>query len=410
MRNKLLSIVGIGEDGWDGLGLDARQTIEAAEVLIGGARHLSLVPPTSAERIPWPSPMLPLVDHIASHYRDRKVVVLASGDPMLHGVGSVFARRLSSALPTPHSLDFHVIPQVSAFSLACARLGWPCAEVTLLSAVNRPLEEMHVHVHAAQRLIIYSQDGATPRAIAKLLVERGYGPSAMTIFEHLGGPREARRDGIAASWNSEYAADLNLVAVMCIAESGTRALGCVPGLPDEAFESDGQLTKRDVRAATLARLAPAPGELLWDVGAGSGSVGIEWMRTDPSCRAISFEHDAERVRRIRRNAQRLGVPGLRVVAGSAPSAFTGVDRPDAVFIGGGIASEGLVQACWEALSSGGRLVANAVTIEGEVILVNQHEVLGGELVRIAVSRAEPIGSMLAWRPMMPITQWAICKP
>jgi precorrin-6B C5,15-methyltransferase / cobalt-precorrin-6B C5,C15-methyltransferase len=398
-----VTVVGIGEDGWHGLGLEARTAIETAEVLVGSARQLALVPPTEAHRLTWPSPMRPFVDELLARYRDRALVVLASGDPMLHGAGALLARRLDGG-------ELRVIPHVSAFALACARLGWAGAEVTLLSVVARPLALVAAHLQPGRRLIVFGDDGATPRALAALLVERGYGASGFTVLEHLGGPREGRRDGVAATWPPERCADLQVVAITCLADEGTQALASIAGLPDDAFESDGQLTKREVRAATLARLVPLPGQLLWDVGAGTGTIGIEWMRAHPSCRAIAVERDAARAARIARNAERLGVPGLRVVTGSAPDALREMEVPDAVFIGGGIVADGLVASCWEALRSGGRLVANAVTVEGEAALAGWHRRLGGELVRIAVSRAEPIGGMLCWRPLLPITQWALVKP
>lgn len=398
-----VTVVGIGEDGWDGLGREARTAIEAAEVLVGSARQLALVPPARAHRLTWPSPMLPFVDELLARYRDREIVVLASGDPMLHGVGALLARRLDRA-------ELRVIPHVSAFALACARLGWGGAEVTLLSVVARPLALIAAHLQPGRRLIVFGEDGATPAALAALLVERGYGASGITVLEHLGGPRERRREGVAATWPAERCADLHVLAVTCIADEGTRALATIAGLPDDAFESDGQFTKREVRAATLARLVPFPGQLLWDVGAGTGTIGIEWMRSHPACRAIAFERDAARAARIARNAERLGVPGLRVVTGIAPDALREMPAPDAVFIGGGIVADGLVASCWEALRSGGRLVTNAVTVEGEAALAGWQRRLGGELVRIAVSRAEPIGGMLCWRPLLPITQWALIKP
>ena len=398
----VVSIVGVGEDGWEGLAAAARDVIEAAEVIVGSARHLALVPPTRAEHITWPSPMLPFVDRILEQRFWRNIVVLASGDPMLCGVGAVFARRIDAA-------ELQVIPHVSSFALACARLGWPSSETTLISMVNRPLERLHPHVQPGRRLIVFAQDGSTPRQVAELLVERGYGPSSMCVFEHLGGAREQRREAIAQAWEADRCADLNLVAVLCKAHEGTRALAVVPGLPDDVYESDGQLTKREVRAATLARLVPLPGALLWDVGAGMGSIGIEWMRTHPTCRAVAFERHAARTQSIVQNARRLGVPGLRVIAGSAPASFANMEAPDAIFIGGGIAADDLVAAGWAALSRGGRLVANVVTVEGEATLAALQASFGGELVRFSIARAEPVGALLGWRPMMPVTQWAITK-
>ncbi|GGF06027.1 precorrin-6Y C5,15-methyltransferase (decarboxylating) [Aliidongia dinghuensis] len=393
-----LTIVGIGEDGE--LGAEARAAVAHADLLIGGARHLALVRESQAERRAWPSPMMPLVDEILAGLRDRKVVVLASGDPMLHGVGATFAARLAPG-------EYRVIPQVSAFSLACARLGWPQAEVTLISAVGKPLDLMRVAVQPGRRLTIY---GAQAAAVAALLTDMGYGGSGVTVLEHLGGPAEARRDGIARCWDHPAGADLAVVAVTCLADAETRPLATLAGLPDEAYDSDGQMTKREVRAATLARLVPLPGQLLWDLGAGTGTIGIEWSRAHPSCRVIAVERRPDRAQRIAANARALGVPGLRVVEGELPAALDGLPVPDAIFIGGGIGTDGLAERCWAALKPGGRLVANVVTIEGEATLAQWHARLGGELVRIAVSRARPIGGLLGWKSLAPVTQWAAIKP
>jgi precorrin-6Y C5,15-methyltransferase (decarboxylating) len=392
-----LTIVGLGEDGE--LGAEARAALDRADLLVGGARHLVLVPATRAERRAWPSPMLPLVEEILAGPRDRNVVVLASGDPMLHGVGATFAARLEPS-------DYRVIPHVSAFSLACARLGWPQAEVTLVSAVGRPIDLMRPAVQPGRRLVIY---GAVAAEVAGLLTEMGYGDSGLSLLEHLGGPAEARRDGIARHW-AHPTGDLASVAVTCLADAGTRPLSTLAGLPDEAFESDGQMTKREVRAATLARLVPLPGQLLWDVGAGTGTIGIEWSRAHPSCRAIAIERRPDRAQRIAGNARTLGVPTLRVVEGELPGALDGLPAPDAIFIGGGIGTDGLVERCWSALNPGGRLVANAVTVTGEATLAHWQQRLGGELTRIAVSRARAIGGMLGWKSLAPVTQWAAAKP
>lgn len=392
-----LTIVGIGEDG--ALGPEARAVLDRADLLIGGERHLALVPTGRGARRAWPSPMLPLVDEIVAGPRDRNIVVLASGDPMLHGVGATFASRLEAG-------DYRVIPQVSAFGLACARLGWPQAEATLVSAVGRPLDLMRPAVQPGRRLVIY---GAIAAEVAGLLTRMGYGDSGLALLEHLGGPAEARRDGIARHW-AHPTGDLALVAVTCLADAGTRPLPTLAGLPDEAFESDGQMTKREVRAATLARLVCLPGQLLWDVGAGTGTIGIEWSRAHPSCRAIAIERRPDRARHIADNARTLGVPLLRVVEGDVPGALEGLPAPDAIFIGGGIGTDGLVALCWAALRPGGRLVANVVTVGGEATLAHWQQRLGGELTRISVSRARAVGGMLGWKSLAPVTQWAVVKP
>ena len=401
-----LSIIGIGEDGWDGLNPDAKRLAEQAELLYGGSRHLAHVPShvAGARRIPWPSPMAPAIDEILTQHRSRsRVTVLASGDPMLYGVGVTLTRDLPPD-------EFHVIPQVSAFSLACARLGWPLAETTLVSLVNRPVEQLFRHIAPGQRLVFYSEDGTTPARVARLLTQSGYGASEFHVLEHLGGPLENQRSSVASAWSVDCAGSLNVIAVLCVADADARTLSLVPGLPDDAFETDGQMTKREVRAATLARLAPLPGQTLWDVGAGTGTIGIEWMRAHPSCSCVSFEVREDRAARIRNNANRLGVPALRVIHGAAPDAFGDLPSPHAIFIGGGIGADGLVEECWKRLLAGGRLVTNAVTIASEASLAAWHELYAGDLLRIQVARAEQIGGTCAWRQMMPITQWAVIKP
>jgi precorrin-6Y C5,15-methyltransferase (decarboxylating) len=401
-----LSILGIGEDGWDGLNHEARQAVASAELLYGGGRHLALVPTaaSSATRIAWPSPMASALLQILTAWRGAKrVAVLASGDPMLHGVGVTLTRDLAPE-------EFRVIPQVSAFSLACARLGWPMGDTDLVSLVNRPIQQLHCRLYPGQRLIVFSKDGGTPSLVTAFLTQAGYGPSAITVLENLGGPAERKTCGRASDWPAGRRGHLNLIAIVCVPDTNCAPLSLVPGLPDDAFESDGQLTKREVRAVTIARLAPLPHQCLWDVGAGTGTIAIEWMRVHPSCSAIAFEVREDRAARIRFNAARLGVPRLEIMQGAAPASFTGLPRPDAIFIGGSVANDDLFDACWEKLSAGGRIVTNAVTIDSEAALVSHHARYGGDLTRLSVSRAEPVGNSYAWRPMMPITQWAVTKP
>ena len=401
-----LSVVGIGEDGWAGLNDEAKRAVESAELLYGGTRHLAFVPTasSSAARIPWPSPMTPALQQILTEYRGKKrVTVLASGDPMLHGVGVPLTRGL---VPT----EFRIIPQVSAFSLACARLGWPMAETTLVTLVNRPAEQLLRHLYPDQRLVIFSEDGSTPATVARLLTEFGYGSSKIDVFENMGGPSEHNINDLAARWQDRQCGKLNLIAVFCTADTTATPQALVPGLPDDSFDTDGQLTKREVRAVTLARLAPLPNQTLWDVGAGTGSIGIEWMRAHPSCSCIAFEVREDRAARIQENASRLGVPGLKVVQGTAPAMFADLPSPNAIFIGGGVSNDDLFEACWAKLSPGGRLVANAVTLQSEASLIARHALYGGDLMRMTVSRADLIGGLYGWRPMMPITQWTVTKP
>jgi precorrin-6Y C5,15-methyltransferase (decarboxylating) len=302
-----------------------------------------------------------------------------------------------------------VIGGPSSVSQACARLGWAVEDVAVVSLVGRPLETLHPAVQPGRRLVVLSADGTSPAAIAGLLTSRGYAESSLTVFENLSAPGERAVTGTAESWEHPRLAALNLVAVECHAAPLTPLLPTTPGLPDEAYESDGQLTKREIRAITLARLAPVPGQLLWDVGAGSGSIGIEWTRAHPSCRAIAIEARDDRAARVRANARALGVPGIEVVIGAAPDALADLPPPDAVFVGGGVTAPGGLDRCWDALAPGGRLVVNAVTLESELLVAQWHRKVGGDLCRIAISRAAPVGGFTGWRPAMPVTQWAVTK-
>ncbi len=389
-----LTVVGIGEDGYAGLGKAARRALLAAERIVGAPRQLELLPACiRAPRESWPSPfsLAPVMEQ-----RGTPVCVLASGDPMLFGVGASLALQVAAD-------ELLVLPAPSSYSLAAARLGWPLQDVALLSVVARPLAALNSHIHAGQRLLILCNDGSSPAAIAAQLRQRGFGPSRLSVLEHLGGPLERRIDGLAESWALDEAAALNLLAVECQADSGASRLPLTCGLPDDAYQHDGQLTKRDVRAITLARLAPSPGELLWDVGAGCGSIGIEWMRAHPSCRAIAIEADNVRQQLIQHNRDALGVPALQLVAGAAPEALGGLQPPDAIFIGGGVTVPGVLEQSWNALKPGGRLIANAVTLQSEAALVNWREQHGGELTRIAVAQAQPLGGFDTWRSSLPIT-------
>ncbi|GAA3826628.1 bifunctional cobalt-precorrin-7 (C(5))-methyltransferase/cobalt-precorrin-6B (C(15))-methyltransferase [Sphaerisporangium flaviroseum] len=394
-------VVGIGADGWDGLSHEARHEIGAAEVLLGSARQLGLVPDTGAERVTWPSPMLPALRDLLGEHDGRDVCVLASGDPMFHGLGTTLVRLLG-----PDRV--RVLPHPSSVSLACARLGWPVEDTAVVNLVGRPVERLNRLLRPERRLLVLSADAATPGLVAKLLSSTGYGGSGMTVLEQLGGPAERAVRGTADRWDA-VVDPLNVVALECRADPGVAPLPLVPGLPDEAFEHDGQLTKREVRAVTLSRLAPLPGELLWDVGAGAGSVAIEWMRAHPTCRAIAVESRAERAARIGRNAAALGVPGLRIVTGTAPQALADLEPPDAIFTGGGVTTPGTLETCWNALRPGGRLVVNAVTLESEAVVSAWHAKVGGDLLRIAVHRAGPVGGFTAWRPFIPVTVWTASK-
>lgn len=384
-----VTVVGIGADGWDGLAPAARQALRSAEVLLGSKRQLDLVPDdVVAERVAWPSPMMPAVPGLMAAHRSRAVCVLASGDPMFYGIGSKLG-------------PVRVLPHVSSTSLACARMGWAVEDVHII----RQASLLNAAVFPGRRILVLSADGSTPASVAAMLIERGYGASTMTVLEQLGGADESYLSSTASEWSGS-AGPLNVLAIEC---RGSALLPCVSGLPDDAFEHDGQLTKREVRAVTLSRLAPVPGQLLWDVGAGAGSIAIEWARTHPSCRAIAIERSAERAARITRNAIELGVPDIGVEIGSSPDALDGLESPDAVFVGGGLTAPGAVEACWAALRPGGRLVVNAVTVESEAVVARWHARLGGDLVRIAVNRGSPVGGFTGWRPLMPVTIWAVTK-
>ena len=396
-----LTVVGIGEDGFAGMGKNARRALLGASRVIGSQRQLDLLPACiRAERQTWPRPFA-LAPVLAQG--NTPTCVLASGDPMLFGVGASLARVVARE-------DMQVLPAPSSFSLAAARMGWPLQDVVTLSVVARPVAALNAHLHSGVRLLVLSNDASSPAIIARLLREQGFGPSRLTVLEHLGGPAERRVEASANDWNDPPVAALNLIAIDCLADASARPLSRIGGLPDSAFEHDGQLTKRDVRAVTLARLAPLPGQLLWDVGAGSGSIGIEWMRTWPSCRTLAIEADEGRQQLIERNRDALGVPGLQLIRGKAPQARAGLERPDAIFIGGGVTREGVLDTCWQQLKPGGRLVANAVTLQSEMLLMSWRERHGGELTRIHIAQAQPLGEFDTWRQALPITLLDVTKP
>ncbi|MFJ4883452.1 precorrin-6y C5,15-methyltransferase (decarboxylating) subunit CbiE [Streptomyces sp. NPDC088731] len=399
-----MTVVGIGADGWAGLPDAGRAALADAQVLIGGARQLALLPPSCrGQRVPWPSPLRPAVPGLLAAHAGSRIAVLASGDPMFYGIG----RALTEVLG-PDGL--RILPHPSSVSYACARIGWPVEDTETVTLVGRPAARLAAALHDGRRVLVLSADADTPAVVAGLLRGRGFGPSRLRVLEQLGGAEETCLEGTADHWPHPPGDPLNIIAVECRRAPGAPRLGAVPGLPDEAYEHDGQLTKRHIRAATLGVLAPAPGELLWDIGGGSGSIAIEWMRSHPSCRAVTVERDPARAARIVRNADRLGVPALRVVTGRAPGDLAGLPAPDAVFIGGGLTAPGLLGACWDALGPGGRLVANTVTLESEALLAEAHRRHGGDLVRLAVAHAVPVGGFTGWRQAMPVTQWSVRKP
>ena len=396
-----LNVIGVGEDGIEALPRALQTLIERAELIVGGERHLAMAAQARAEKKSWASPLSLTLDDIWSR-RGKPVVVLATGDPMHFGIGVALARRVPAE-------EMAVHPHISAFSLAAARMLWPLADTECLTIHGRPLDLLAGAVAPGRRLLLLSHDGSSPADVARRLTELGYGASEVTVLEHMGGTRERIYGGSAGAWAHPRAADLNTLAVECRADADARALSLTPGLPDDAFQHDGQLTKREIRAATLSALRPLPGQLLWDVGAGCGSIAIEWLRTHRSLSAIAIEADVARQGLIEQNASALGTPQLNLVKGEAPSAYDGLPEPDAVFIGGGLGDGGVVEGAWERLKQGGRLVANAVTAEGEAHLFALRSKLGGEMTRLSVARLAPVGDLHGWKPLMPVTQYWVDK-
>ncbi|MCG3268726.1 precorrin-6y C5,15-methyltransferase (decarboxylating) subunit CbiE [Yoonia sp. I 8.24] len=399
MADPWLHIIGIGEDGLDGLTPATRAVVEAAEVIIGGNRHHALVGAAQAERLAWPSPfdaMLETIDGL----RGRRVVVLVTGDPLWFSVGA----RIGQAID-PSEIIYH--PQLSAFQLAAARMGWSLPDVETLTVHGRPVEQMVAFIQPDARLLVLTTGAETPAQIAAFLTERGFGKSRMSVLAAMGGKDEARFDGLAEDWDHTVPA-FNTLAVECVAAPDAALLPRVPGLADNLFQSDGTMTKQEVRAATVAKLMPMRGALLWDIGTGCGSVAIEWMRAARYARAIGIEPRADRRSMAAANALALGAPKLALVDGTVPDALAGLDAPDAIFIGGGLSVETFT-AAWAALRPLGRLVANAVTLESEAVLIALHKEYGGDLVKIATHRAEPVGRLTGWRPAMTVTQWSLVK-
>ena len=394
-----LTIIGIGEDGLSGLGNSIRDTIKDAEYLFGGERHLKLV---NKKGFVWKSPLEDSFIEL-DQLQGKNVVVIASGDPMWFGIGATLGRRYG-----PSAIK--IIPSSSAFSLVAARLIWPLADVECLTVHGRDLDRVKAFLMHGNRLIILANDGQTPNQLAKLLREAGFSKSFITVFSHLGATHEGHFEETASDWGHEDIPDLNTIAIECIADEGLHPKARIPGLSDEVFEHDGQLTKREVRAITISSLTPMPGQMLWDIGAGCGSISIEWLRGTLNARAIAVEHNMDRLGMINRNALALGVPELKVVFGEALTEIIGLPAPDAVFIGGGVTSDGLLEYCWQILKPNGRLVANSVTFEGEQRLFEVHQKLGGDLNKIDISRAQTVGGFSSWQALKSVTQLKMIKP
>ena len=397
-----LSILGVGEDGRQGLSNAALEVLDAAEFVVGGARHLQLVQPIAARTMSWPTPLSEAYAKILER-RGRPTCVLATGDPFHYGVGAELARLAPAE-------EIVCYPLSSAFSLAAARLGWSLPDCECLSLHGRALERIIPYLQPRARILALSWDQATPGRLAALLTARGFGSSTVTVLEAMGGPREQIRRIRAADFGFAEIDPLNTVAIEVAVARAARVVTLAPGLDDTWFENDGQLTKAEIRAVTLAALAPRAGQLLWDIGAGSGSVGIEWCLRHRRNRCIAIEHHSERAARIRRNAATLGVDALDVVVGRAPKSLAALPAPDAVFIGGGASDPAVFETAWTALELGGRMVVNAVTLETEMLLADLFARHRGALRRIAIARAEPLGGLHGWRTALPITQWAATKP
>lgn len=397
-----LTVIGIGEDGRAGLSPAAQAALDRAEFVIGGARHLALAAPLAAETLTWPSPFADGYPLILAR-RGRPTCVLATGDPFHYGIGAELARLVPAE-------EMTCFPQASAFSLAASRLGWSLPDCDCVSLHGRALERIVPHLQPGARILALSWDGSTPGRLADLLKARGFDASTITVCEAMGGPRERIRRAVAADFAITGIDPLNTVAIEVVAAKDARIVTLAPGLPDAFFENDGQLTKAEIRALTLAALAPRAGEVLWDIGLGAGSIGIEWCLRHPRNRCIGIEERPDRAERARRNALDLGATALDIRIGRAPEALADLPAPDAIFIGGGASEPGVFNAAWAALKSGGRLVVNAVTLETETLLGALYAEHGGMLRRLAVSRLEPVGGMHGWRAAMPVTQWVVTKP
>ena len=400
-RENWLSLIGIGEDGIEALSPAARTLLAQAHLVVGGARHLALASPLAAETMTWPSPLASAIPEILAR-RGSPVCVLASGDPFFYGIGTLLSAHVSAG-------EMCCLPAPSAFSLAAARLNWGLQDCCLMSLHGREFERIIPALQPHAKILCLSWDKTTPPRLAKLLCERDLGRSRIVVLEAMGGPRERTRATTAEAFRMEGIDPLNIVALEIAATAQSCILPVANGLADSWFETDGQLTKREVRAVTLSSLAPRRGELLWDVGAGSGAIAIEWLLSDPANRAIAIEMRADRASLISRNAAGLGVPHIDTINGKAPEAFATLPRPQAIFVGGGASNATLLDACYAALSPGGRLVVNAVTLETESELVRRFKAQGGELLRIEISRGKTLGSFHGWRPALPVTQWSVTK-
>jgi precorrin-6B C5,15-methyltransferase / cobalt-precorrin-6B C5,C15-methyltransferase len=408
--DRWLSVVGIGDEGLMGLSPIARSLLEQAQIIVGGKRHLAMLAPTDARtQLAWQTPFSQSIEQIMA-LRGQRICVLASGDPMCYGVGVSLHQALVAKGISP-STEMIILPAPSAFSLACSRLGWAQSDIETISLCGRDPQLINALIYPGAKILALSADRHTPMQLAKILQERGAGEVKMTILEHLGGTQERMISDTISNWANgtlgKSLANLNTIALAC--PDSIPGYSRLPGLPDDAYIHDGQLTKREIRAVTLSTLAPCPGQLLWDVGAGNGSISIEWLRSHPRNRAIAIEQHPQRLQNIAINAAALGVPHLQIIAGQAPTALPDLPSPDAIFIGGGLTVPGVFAACWQALKPGGKLVANGVTVETEQQIFQLQQQHGGSLARLAIQRVEPVGKFLGWKAMAPVTQWVVNK-
>lgn len=393
MASPWLTIIGIGEDGLAGLSEASRKALADAETVFGGERHLALAGLAGRGRA-WSVPFD--AESVLSH-RGRPTAVLASGDPFWHGVGAVLAEKLAPGEWTAHSAP-------SAFSLAAARLGWRLENVICLGLHAAPFERLIPHLARSAQIICLMRDGEAAGDLATWLTERGWGASSMWSLAALGGPHESVTQHRADGYTTEPGEKLVAVALEA---RGAQGLPRSSGLADDLFAHDGQITKRPMRALALSSLSPHAGESLWDIGAGSGSIAVEWSLCGGT--AVAIEARADRVANIYRNAESFGLTHrITVIEGAAPDALAGLAAPDAVFIGGGLDAT-LFETVWSHIASGARLVAHSVTLETETLLTDLHRRHGGELMRVDIAHAAPLGRYRSWEPVRPVVQWSAVR-
>ena len=398
-----LTILGVGDDGLASLNSSAKLLFDRAETIIAPARVLEIIDTGNKNTIPWTFGVSETIAFIKER-RGEATTILATGDPMHFGIGATLRKFFDED-------EMLVLPTPSGFSLAAAKLGWRLQDTAMISLHGRSVAALVPHIQPGRQIISLTSNAKTIYAAARSLTERNFAKSKLTILEHIGGASEKISTFLAEELLGEDKefADFNMLAIECVADDGAGFFSCVPGLDDDSFLHDGQLTKREVRALTLSLLAPYPHATLWDIGAGCGSIGIEWMRASQGAKAIAIEKDADRCELIAKNATILGTPTLKIHHGSALEQLSELPKPDAVFIGGGLTSKGLFDACWDALPLGKRLVANAVTVQSEAYLTKLFEAHGGELTRLQVSRAIPVGKFHGWKSNMPVTLWSVTK-